>query len=237
MTRPIGTLLAVSCLFAALAPVPARAAGKTRIYYVAADEIDWDYAPTGRDEAMGMPFDELQKGYTESGPHHIGRVYKKAILSRIHRRFVLHARSRAAPKSNISACSARFFGARSATPSRLSSRTTARIPTACIRTEFSIRRIPKEPTTTTAPAAPTKRTAECRPERPTLISGKSPSGPAPAPAIPVPSSGSIIRTPTNCGTSPRACSGSSSSRNTAWRGRRPAQRCGSRIRQHVHRHQ
>ncbi len=80
MTRPIGTLLAVACLFAALAPVPARAAGKTRIYYVAADEIDWDYAPTGRDEAMGMPFDELQKGYAESGSHHIGRVYKKAIF-------------------------------------------------------------------------------------------------------------------------------------------------------------
>lgn len=28
---------------------------------------------------MGHPFDELQKGYTESGPHHIGRIYKKAI--------------------------------------------------------------------------------------------------------------------------------------------------------------
>jgi manganese oxidase len=55
------------------------AAGKTRVYYVAADELNWDYAPTGRDEAMGHPFDELQKAYAESGPHHIGRVYKKAI--------------------------------------------------------------------------------------------------------------------------------------------------------------
>jgi FtsP/CotA-like multicopper oxidase with cupredoxin domain len=54
-------------------------AGKTRVYYVAADEVEWDYAPAGRDEAMGMAFDELQKGYTVSGPHQIGRVYKKAV--------------------------------------------------------------------------------------------------------------------------------------------------------------
>jgi manganese oxidase len=54
--------------------------GKTRVYYIAADEINWDYAPTGRDEAMDHPFDELQKGYTESSAHHIGRIYKKAVF-------------------------------------------------------------------------------------------------------------------------------------------------------------
>jgi len=59
--------------------LPGNSAGKTRTYYVAADEVNWDYAPSGRDEAMGMPFDDLQKVYTEAGPHRIGRVYKKAI--------------------------------------------------------------------------------------------------------------------------------------------------------------
>jgi Multicopper oxidase len=58
---------------------PGENRSKTRTYYVAADEVNWDYAPSGRDEAMGHPFDELQKVYTESGPHRIGRVYKKAI--------------------------------------------------------------------------------------------------------------------------------------------------------------
>ena len=53
--------------------------GKVRTYYVAADEVNWDYAPSGRDEAMGHPFDEVEKPYVESGPHRIGRVYKKAI--------------------------------------------------------------------------------------------------------------------------------------------------------------
>jgi len=58
---------------------PAAPEGKTRTYYVAADEVNWDYAPSGRDEAMGHPFDEIEKVYTEPGPHRIGRVYKKAI--------------------------------------------------------------------------------------------------------------------------------------------------------------
>jgi len=61
-------------------------AGKTRTYFVAADEVNWDYAPSGRDEAMGMPFDDIAKLYTESAPHRIGRVYKKSDSSRIYGR-------------------------------------------------------------------------------------------------------------------------------------------------------
>jgi manganese oxidase len=73
-------ILCFCFIFSCSHPLPGQSlAGKTRVYYVAADEIDWDYAPTGRDEAMGHPFDELQKGYTEAGPHHIGRIYKKAV--------------------------------------------------------------------------------------------------------------------------------------------------------------
>lgn len=53
--------------------------GKVRTYYVAADEVSWDYAPASRDEAMGMPFDEIAKLYTEPAAHRIGRVYKKAV--------------------------------------------------------------------------------------------------------------------------------------------------------------
>ena len=32
--------------------VEPAAPGKTRTYYVAADEVSWDYAPSGHDEAM-----------------------------------------------------------------------------------------------------------------------------------------------------------------------------------------
>jgi len=71
----------VVVFFACLACVvqAQSAPGKVRTYYVAADEVNWDYAPAGRDEAMGHPFDALEKGFTESGPHQIGSLYKKAV--------------------------------------------------------------------------------------------------------------------------------------------------------------
>lgn len=50
---------------------------KIRTYYVAAVELNWDYAPSGRNEAMGMPFDEDEKPYVEPAAHRIGRIYKK----------------------------------------------------------------------------------------------------------------------------------------------------------------
>ena len=63
----------------AAAAAPAAHSGSTRTYYVAADEVQWDYAPSGRDEAMGMDFDSIAKGFTETSANHIGRVYKKAV--------------------------------------------------------------------------------------------------------------------------------------------------------------
>ena len=56
------------------------ARGKVRTYCVAADEVNWDYAPSGRDEVIGHSFDEVEKPYVEPGPHRIGRVYKKGDL-------------------------------------------------------------------------------------------------------------------------------------------------------------
>ena len=41
--------------------------------------MEWNYTPSGRDEAMGMPFDAIAKGFTLPGPHQIGSVNKKAI--------------------------------------------------------------------------------------------------------------------------------------------------------------
>jgi hephaestin len=71
-------LLAFSGACGAQAANPAPA-GKTRAYYIAADEVEWNYTPSGRDESMGMPFDKIAMGYTQPGPHQIGSVNKKAI--------------------------------------------------------------------------------------------------------------------------------------------------------------
>ncbi len=53
--------------------------GRTHTYFVAADEVDWNYAPAGMDRMMGMPFMGYPKVFVERGPHRIGSVYKKAL--------------------------------------------------------------------------------------------------------------------------------------------------------------
>jgi hephaestin len=81
------------CLFGAwglaqLAAAPAEAqaqegarapGGRVRTYYVAAEEVDWDYAPLGKEMATGKPFEGTSAAYTQSGPNRIGRVYRKAL--------------------------------------------------------------------------------------------------------------------------------------------------------------
>lgn len=51
----------------------------TRTYYIAADEVIWDYAPSGVDMIRGEPFDEHANTWVASGPDRIGKVYKKAL--------------------------------------------------------------------------------------------------------------------------------------------------------------
>jgi manganese oxidase len=52
---------------------------RVRTYYIAADEVTWDYAPTARNEAMGRSFNEMERQYVERGPQQVGRICKKAI--------------------------------------------------------------------------------------------------------------------------------------------------------------
>jgi FtsP/CotA-like multicopper oxidase with cupredoxin domain len=59
--------------------VSGQSPGKTRSYYIAADEVDWDYAPGGVNKMMGMKFEGYSKTFVEKGPDRIGTVYRKAI--------------------------------------------------------------------------------------------------------------------------------------------------------------
>ncbi len=54
-------------------------AGKTRTYYVAADEVEWDYAPDGLNKMMGMKFEGYPATFMQRGPHSIGKIYRKAV--------------------------------------------------------------------------------------------------------------------------------------------------------------
>ena len=67
---------------------PALPGGKLRSHYIAAEEVDWDYAPLGRDEMMGHPFmDGGQDLRRAKGREHRPRA-QKGDLRRIYRRDV-----------------------------------------------------------------------------------------------------------------------------------------------------
>lgn len=63
----------------AAAPVLAGP-GVVRQYYIAADDVVWDYAPSGSDQISGAPWSEFQRRFMERGPAVIGRAYKKALF-------------------------------------------------------------------------------------------------------------------------------------------------------------
>jgi FtsP/CotA-like multicopper oxidase with cupredoxin domain len=53
--------------------------GTTRIYYIAAEDAVWDYAPSGTNQMEGRPFQDVEKSFMEAGPTVIGRKVKKAL--------------------------------------------------------------------------------------------------------------------------------------------------------------
>ena len=53
--------------------------GHTRTYYIAADEVIWDYTPSGSNQITGKPFAGIQLMFTAQGPTQLGRRSKKAL--------------------------------------------------------------------------------------------------------------------------------------------------------------
>jgi len=55
--------------------------GQTRIYYIASDEVQWNYAPTGINQITGVPLkdDKIASVYTISGKDRIGSTYIKCL--------------------------------------------------------------------------------------------------------------------------------------------------------------
>ncbi len=48
-------------------------------YYIAADEVVWDYAPSGIDQITGQPFDAVSRPFVEPGPQLVGRKLLKSL--------------------------------------------------------------------------------------------------------------------------------------------------------------
>jgi len=73
-------LAAAGLATASLAGSSASADAKsTRTYYIAADEVAWDYAPSGINRITGEPFGDEENVFVQQGPDRIGRVYLKAL--------------------------------------------------------------------------------------------------------------------------------------------------------------
>jgi FtsP/CotA-like multicopper oxidase with cupredoxin domain len=53
-------------------------APKTRVYYIAADEVAWDYAPDGLNALTGEPFGPLENLSVGDPPDRVGHIYLKA---------------------------------------------------------------------------------------------------------------------------------------------------------------
>lgn len=53
--------------------------GIVRTYYIAAEEVEWNYAPDGLNRMTGQPFRDQELMFAEAGAHHIGRIAKKAV--------------------------------------------------------------------------------------------------------------------------------------------------------------
>ena len=54
--------------------------GTTRTYFIAADEIEWNYTPEGKDVMMSHSFDAYARVFAEHAPDRIGCTYRKAIF-------------------------------------------------------------------------------------------------------------------------------------------------------------
>ena len=84
MVRSVHSLLS-GLLLLALAPAPhvgsrdLAPAGRTRTYYVAADEVSWDYVPGQRDEIAGRPFAD-SAFFAKGAPRVVSTTYRKQLF-------------------------------------------------------------------------------------------------------------------------------------------------------------
>jgi FtsP/CotA-like multicopper oxidase with cupredoxin domain len=68
-------LLAAGCS----SRVSAGVGSQTRAYYIAADEVAWNYAPSGTNMIIGRQFDEAANTFVQSAPDRIGTIYTKCL--------------------------------------------------------------------------------------------------------------------------------------------------------------
>ena len=79
MVAVLAPIIVISGSATATAPAKGNYVPQTRTYFIGADEVDWNYAPTGSDQITGEPFDETAAVFTQQGPQRIGSTYIKSL--------------------------------------------------------------------------------------------------------------------------------------------------------------
>lgn len=79
-SRPLlGAIAAVATAAALGCSAMTAPRGVVRTYYIAADEVEWNFAPSGRNLISGEPWDSIQRPFVEPGPLHVGLRARKAL--------------------------------------------------------------------------------------------------------------------------------------------------------------
>ncbi|HZU06930.1 MAG TPA: multicopper oxidase domain-containing protein [Chloroflexota bacterium] len=76
----LAVALPVLALLTSFASAGQPSGGQTRTYYLAAEEVDWNYAPSDINQITGRPYSKEARVFVEGGETRIGRVYRKALF-------------------------------------------------------------------------------------------------------------------------------------------------------------
>lgn len=79
MAAALVTTVALAGCTAMATPAEGRYVPQTRTYFIGADEVDWNYAPSGVNQNAGAPFDKTAAVFTQQGPQRIGTTYVKSL--------------------------------------------------------------------------------------------------------------------------------------------------------------
>ena len=79
MAAALATIVTLAGCTATATPAGGRYVPQTRTYFIGADEVDWNYAPSGVNQNAGAPFDKTAAVFTQQGPQRIGTTYVKSL--------------------------------------------------------------------------------------------------------------------------------------------------------------
>jgi manganese oxidase len=189
------TLQAILFVAICSAQSPEAATPKVHTYYIATDEVEWNYAPSGIDKMMGMKFEGYETVFTERGPHRIGTTYRKALYREYTDATFSKLKPRAPEWEHLGILGPLLRAEVGDTISVVFKNNGTHpysIPMACSTTKTS-----RAPHTTTAAQPSSTKVASSPRARHTPTRGKFQSAPGPVQVIPVPLCGFITRTLTS----------------------------------------